>query len=212
MQNKPALWIDADGVLVDYTRGFLDYSGLSKAGYTYEDVQDYDLTKMFGSGKHAQDHTYELMRKFSESPEFHDLKPLALLTDLEALANFGFPMYVISQLGSKVARHSRVMNLTRLYGKVFKNIVFTQHGQSKLDFIKENTEYNDNIIIEDNPGVFRALKDSKYTPNAEFKLFGICIRHPYNRHVQRGYNHFTEQDFHGATDTIIKSVIQREVN
>lgn len=179
---KKVLWLDVDGVLLDYTSGFLKYA---ESHMTYEALLDYDLTKLFAT----PDDCYNKMRAFASSEEFARLPAIAQYNHIHGLKNAGYELRIITQLTAPpAARKNRIANLTAIFGSPFSEVVFTEHGQCKLEYLAGRYEaeklrtFNNElkyILIEDNPHLL--LKADH--PGIKFPVETIAIMHPYNQSV-----------------------------
>lgn len=171
---KKVLWLDVDGVLLDYTRAFLKFAGL---GTTYEDLTGYDLTKLF----ETKEQCWDTMKKFACSYEFANLPVHTDAFYLHALKNAGYDLRIITQLTAPPhARKNRIANLTNVYGGIFSEIVFTDMGQCKLDYLWERwsaeTDDVDYILVEDNPHLL-----TKHCVIDPQWLETLAVEHPYNK-------------------------------
>lgn len=183
-RETKTIWFDVDGVLLDYTRAFLDFTGLSSRGIEYHNLTDYDLTKLFDT----PDECHRVMLQFALSDEFRDLPSHIDGQFLWALKNLGHSLKVITKLPAPPkARLNRLMNLSEKFGPVFDEVVFTT-SECKLDFLKKRNDPNA-IILEDNPDFLRKAEDSILVglldqvpaPHPEV----MAIIHPYNAHIAK---------------------------
>jgi hypothetical protein len=178
---KKVLWLDVDGVLLDYTRPFLRFASLPM---TYETLFDYDLRKLFVT----QDECNDTMLRFAMSKEFAALPSIATAHLLVALKNVGYELRVITKLPSpNEAKINRIMNLSRDFGPVFSEIVFTGSSDCKLDYLAQRYQQEvgaEYILVEDNPELLVKAED-RYFENLEMlhHLQIRAIRHPYNEEV-----------------------------
>jgi hypothetical protein len=176
---KKVLWLDVDGVLLDYTRAFLKFAGL---GTTYEDLTGYDLTTLF----ETKEQCWDTMKAFACSKEFADLPVHTPAFYLHALKNAGYDLRIITQLTAPAhARKNRIANLTNVYGGIFSEIVFTNIGECKLDYLWDRWcregDFGDMgadsyILIEDNPKLLLKADDRENYGYVEV----MAIEHPYN--------------------------------
>lgn len=148
--NK-TLWLDVDGVLLDYTKEFLKFAGLPP-----QEVKDYNLSLLFDEPEDC----WAKMAEFTESTHFATLpcleSPVIIESRLKQLSNLGWDIRILTQVGgSEASRKRRVAQLTSLYGTVFEGIHFTNRGIEKVDWLTRNAPYGKNILIEDNPAVFK---------------------------------------------------------
>lgn len=176
---KRVLWLDVDGVLLDYTRAFLEFS---KRSIKYEEMTTYDLTVLFDS----KEECFEQMKAFASSYAFANLPVHTDAFYLHALKNAGYDLRIITQLTAPAqARKNRIANLTNVYGGIFSEIVFTQHGQCKLDYLErrwrhDNSVNYDNpyILVEDNPVLLGKAENQYHAERSLIQVYGIT--HPYN--------------------------------
>lgn len=178
------IWLDVDGVLLDYTRAFLSFTGIDTLGTTYDNYLDYDLTKLF----ETPDDCYKAMLAFSMSKKFGELRPIANKLDLEMLHNLGFKLNILTQLSAPPqARANRIRNLTLNFGGVFDKVIFTNRGQCKLDYIAAKISVTGDILVEDNPTLLLKAEDQRERLRRDTGLVHpltvYAVRHPYNMAV-----------------------------
>lgn len=179
--NK-VLWLDVDGVLLDYTRPFLMFAELDKKGVHYDNLFDYDLRKLFDD----EDHCLSTMLAFAMSENFSSLPAIADPNLLVALRNVGYELRIITKLPApNRSKVNRVLNLSAYFGAVFDEIVFTGSTDCKVEYLSQRklTEpFKQYTIIEDNPEFLSKVEARGFvTMNNEFETFGIA--HPYNKTV-----------------------------
>lgn len=188
MQDK-RVWIDVDGVLLDYTRAYLKYTGLESAGITYEGLLDYDLTKLFESDVDA--HT--AMTDFHNSPEFARLPCLINKHSLYLLVMEGFSLQLITQLQDEGrAREYRMANLMKHFGLIPDKVHFTERGQCKLDYIERLYPGEEIIIVEDNPNLLNKIEDrmmNDLIDRGTTNIQAYAVVHPYNMEYTRIYDY-----------------------
>lgn len=183
--TKQVLWLDVDGVLLDYTRAFIEFNGLDVA---YDDVLQYDLSELFGGDKGK---TYAAMKVFHNSGHFAYLNPLVDRTKLVELKLAGYDIRVITQLTlygigyeDYKPRISRLTNLAHFYGDVFNEVVFTRSGQCKIDYIqarRRNDPRTEHILLEDNPTLLEKANNFAFDIRDDRGyIYVIGIRRPYN--------------------------------
>lgn len=202
---KTSIWLDVDGVLLDYCSPFNKFSGLEDKGHNYNNITNYDYTKLFASS----DECYGLMRKFAHSTEFENLPSIASVLDLEALKNMGYDVQVITQLDSEPrGKVARIKNLTRAFGNVFDMIHFTQRGECKLDYIRKHQQGESKIIVvEDNPATLfkvNSLVSAQLKEVGNTFIMGIGIIHPYNTEDLKKMEYIIPvPDFSTAVDMLL---------
>lgn len=184
---KKVCWLDVDGVLLDYTSAFLDFARPhmkeESKDISYGTLLDYDLTRLF----HEPDICYGVMKEFASSQEFANLPVHTDAFYLHALKNAGYDLRIITQLTAPPhARKNRIANLTNVYGGIFSEIVFTEHGQCKLEYLamRYMNDMHSNvmgsvqeyILVEDNPKLLLKAATASY----KF-IETLGIHHPYNQ-------------------------------
>lgn len=205
---KKVLWLDVDGVLLDYTRAFLKFAGL---GTTYEDLTGYDLTKLF----ETKEQCWDTMKKFACSYEFANLPVHTDAFYLHALKNAGYDLRIITQLTAPAhARKNRIANLTNVYGGIFSDIVFTDMGQCKLDYLRKRWQedharfgiYPHYILVEDNPTLLAKAEDLWHAERSTVEVLGVS--HPYNALAT---SYFTGVSMHSSFVGVYHNLIDRVV-
>lgn len=176
--NKPIIWLDCDGVLLDWTRPFLAYSGLN---VRYEDLTDIDLTKHYDKPEDF----YDIMHKYHKSQVFHCLPNLVEKDALKLLRlRTGCQINVITQIENNVhVRDARLMNLYTAFGNAFDRVVFTVRGECKLKKILSEQPNDKHIIVEDNPATLGRIADymeDRMVSYGQTDVTAIGIVHPYN--------------------------------
>lgn len=172
MQSKPKIWFDCDGVLLDWTRSFLEHSGMV-AHYKYEDIKDIDLSKLYAD----PDLFMKDMLAFHQSEYFKHLQPLVYVSELRKLKQAGYAIHIITQLEDNfVSRSSRMTNLSDFFGDAIDDLWFTVRGESKWDMImKEHDAREHLIVIEDNPVFLKEASDNRAASDMIY-----AVKHPYN--------------------------------
>jgi hypothetical protein len=203
---KKVLWLDVDGVLLDYTRAFLKFAGL---GTTYEDLTSYDLTTLFDT----KEQCWDTMKAFACSQEFADLPVHTPAFYLHALKNAGYDLRIITQLTAPAhARKNRIANLTNVYGGIFSEIVFTEMGQCKMDHLWGSWcgegDFGDMgaesyILVEDNPKLLLKADDRNLYGYVEV----LAVEHPYNKEEIAGTSLDKYPSFSGVYHNLIDRVV-----
>lgn len=200
--SKEVIWLDVDGVLLDYVRPFFKFADLP---ITYEELPTYNFLNYFESPKHGVDK----MRDFCNSDVFANLDPIADPVLLASLKNAGYELRIITQLvGEPFARINRIKNLTRLFGPIFSEVIFTEAGQCKLDILRQKnaTENGHFILIEDNPKLL--LKADSFFDSWE-NIEVHAVLHPYNREdLKRLLNVKSKDTF----DHIAEELLERKTH
>jgi hypothetical protein len=160
---KPAIFIDCDGVLLDWITPFLTWKrneifygdGYREGPVTYTPLPvstSFDISKSLDWWEDSAHFVRDVIR-FENTPGFGQLRALALIAKLEALRNSGFRLFVLTAGGGTIEnRLKRVANLTYLFGNVFENIFFLGHKDSKADFIRSHQAACDDpsgLLIDD---------------------------------------------------------------
>ena len=206
---KKRIWLDCDGVLLDWTRPFLVFSGLATRGVKYEDIFDIDLTKLY---KTPEDF-YEVMHKYHQSDTFSNLPALISQGAIEMLKNFGYELHVITQIeNNPISRMNRMGNLTHRFGAVFTGVHFTERGQSKLDYILNMYPGDKAIVIEDHPTFLKEASDYIETKLIRYgwsELLAYGVKHPYNEDALKDIKYIVKvPDTTSAIMNILNSAVQ----
>lgn len=175
------LWLDVDGVLLDWLTPFLEYSGLYKEGVRASQIKDYDMSKLFKSSEQM----YSTIEGFSRSSRFRELPVLADKKLLIALKNSGFDLKIITKIPyCSEAAINRLVNLSE-FGAIFSEVVLLDLHDVKCGYlynritreaVRPHAPHVEHIVIEDAPD-FLFMADGI---NA-FKTYGII--HEYNKHI-----------------------------
>lgn len=163
---KQVLFLDVDGVLLDWFPEFLKFihasRGISPTKEMYDGgmAADYSLAPLgaYSIEKHPVyrgregDMGADIAsfggtlawgrlpaldhRNFNSNDRTQGATSIAKA--LSSLKNMGVDLHVVSQVGaSPQTRLKRVSNLTALFGPVFSSISFTRHGESKVEKMGE---------------------------------------------------------------------------
>lgn len=146
--NK-VLWLDVDGVLLDWSRPFLDYV---KSPLSYDQLTEYDLSSLFAGGTEQM---VRAINDFNSSPYYGNLEPLISQWELQKLKDIGYTLNIITQVDGKIPRQLRINNISKCFGdKLFGGIIFTERGESKARILRANEPYETVMVVEDNPNFF----------------------------------------------------------
>ena len=193
---RKVLFLDCDGVLLDWTGPFLNFVN---APITPDQVIEYDMTKT-GLWLDTAEFMNDLQR-FEETNAWANLPTLCLMTSLEALKNIGYELRVLTMAGhTPRSRAARVQNLTKKFGAVFSGIEFVGPKDCKIEWIdkwmreqREQSCYPVEVhgLVED--------KSSTLIKTVEYGLSGFTaygIRRPYNSDTwhRKGIDWFTSVD------------------
>lgn len=168
MEKSNILWLDVDGVLLEWVKPFLEYA---RALVQYEDLTQYDLSFLFGGDKET---TIRAINAFNQTLTYAHLKPLIQPETLQKLKDKGYRLCVITQVDGTLSRYFRVANLARTFGKdMFDNIICVGRGESKVKLLRSYEPMTKIQVVEDNPNFLEeALADGNFSP--------MAIAHPYN--------------------------------
>lgn len=184
---RKVIFFDVDGVLVEWTKGFFQYCyDMNIASSLYEDCP-IKLTELTGYSledmpqfKHMGNGLYKVMRDFISSTYWEQLKPLALMTDLETLKNCGFELHVLGQVSAKRDRPRRAFILSRMFGGVFTDMHFTCHRTKKSNFVRSYAaEFECECwMVDDKP---ETVHEVAAMSGPTIHSIGICNKdsHPY---------------------------------
>lgn len=196
--SRPVFWFDCDGVLLDWTRPFLEFSGLN---VKYEDLTDIDLSKLYEN----PDDFLELMHLYHKSDIFSNLSPIVPPEALYWLkGTTRSEMNVITQIENEfIPRHSRTTNLRNKFGNVFNQINFTIRGECKLERILSERPNEQHMIVEDHPRTLKRIADQikeDMIHKGKTNLAAVGIVHPYNKAALEDIEFITKVD---STETAI---------
>jgi len=207
MKAKPSLWFDCDGVLLDWTRPFLQHA---KHTVTYDELRDIDLSKLYENPDHFGFH----MHSFHNSQEFWALPPIvdpALIRWLKEKT--GCTINVITQIeDEQIPRLARICNLEDVFGvDTFDEVHFTVRGQCKLEYISNLIPHEQFIIIEDHPATLgriseRIKRDLIERGHTNVAAFGVM--HPYNREAMLPINYIQQVRDTNVAVGIIREIIK----
>jgi hypothetical protein len=168
MEKSKILWLDVDGVLLDWVRPFLKYI---KSPVSYEDLKQYDLSFLFGGDTNRM---VSAINEFNATRAYAQLEPLVSREDLQRLKDRGYELRVITQVDGHTQRFFRLENLVDAFGpRMISGVRFSRRGEKKAETLRSLNPYNEIEIIEDNPVFF---EDAERVGG--FKA--MAIRHPYN--------------------------------
>lgn len=163
------LWLDADGVLLDWSRPFLKFI---KSDVSYDELTQYDLSNLFNGYVPAM---VNAINHFNETSTYENLQPLVSPEELRKLKTLGFELRIISQVDGEYSRVLRVSNLENVFGKdMFSTIILTGRGQKKAEVLRQFEPYEVIKVVEDNPQFFR---DAREVGGFD----SMAIQHPYNQ-------------------------------
>lgn len=183
-KSKGTVWLDCDGVLLDYSTAFMDFTMKNyKLGVPATELTEYNLDKYFSSHKQM----FDIMREFGESAEFSQLSPLVFSTVLDSVVNAGFELKVITYMpptNSVEMKLSRLKNLSDKYGSVFDDVVFLSldEKQSKIKYILDNSSAPA-ALVEDHPGIILEAVNTIKDGVNHFQIF--AVQHGYNATMLR---------------------------
>lgn len=140
--KKPLIVFDADSVLLDWFKGFLEF--LKSEGYCVKHVEKYLGTTQFVPIEeitliHCSDENKKLLEKFAESGILSRLDcfqkdAVEILKDL----NKDYDFAVVTCIGeTEELINQRKTNLTERHGDVFVDICCINYGKSKEDSLRE---------------------------------------------------------------------------
>lgn len=185
---KRKVFLDADGVLLDYTQGLwawakrkklLTQSGrqlLTTSGKV--NPPDWQIDGHFVGG-------FAAMADFYRTNEYAYLKPLVRPHFLQAIKSAGADIIVVTAAPSDpTLARARILNLTLHYGDVFDEVIFTKDCKVQVIDQYRGTPF---AFVEDKPSTLRAAYEgapvSWTHPVREVKLPVLGITWNYNRHL-----------------------------
>lgn len=165
---------DCDGCLVNWNHAFEAF--MFSKGYNRipGTEHEYNLSSRFGiSSKEA----FSRVTEFNESEVISNLEPLSDSVEyVKKLANLGFEFIIVTSISeSPRAKLHRTLNLTNLFGNIFKEIVCLKSGSNKYNELArwQDSKY---FWIEDHMRQAEA--------GHEVGLRPILVDQPYNKHYQ----------------------------
>lgn len=171
---KKVILTDADGVLVNWNKGFesfMESKGLPRLPDT---EHEYSISARHGV-TNAQGVSF--VREFNESEKIASLESFADSQEyVKVLSGLGFRFIVVTSISDHPnAKINRTKNLVSLFGDVFDEIHCIAQGASKANILLNwvDTGY---FWIEDHMRQAEA--------GHEAGLRTILINHPYNAHYQ----------------------------
>lgn len=198
--NKGTVWFDVDGVLLDYLGYFLmEYRGKFKPEYRYitpREIVTYDMSYLFPEG---QEEFIDTIWESHNRVEAGMMRRICSPHKLHSLKNMGYQLNLITQFeGMDRYKRARIDNLSREFGPVFDEIIFTKRGECKLDLLNHREI---DYLVEDNPHLIEAYDQGGW--KTDFDL--LVIQHPYNQEQREAFPEipsFTYADY--AIDHIIE--------
>lgn len=164
---------DADGVLVNWNRGFEMYMDTKGHPRLPDTDAEYSIAVRHGISMHD---AMEYVKEFNESEWIAYLYPFADAHEyVTKLAGEGFRFVVVTSISSHpTSKIYRTQNLKALYGEVFDEIHCIEQGASKASILSENWGGSGYFWIEDH------MRQAEAGHEAGLKT--ILIEHPYNQH------------------------------
>ena len=142
---RKIIFFDVDGVLLDWSTGFLklaretgrltkDNCALYDDGVLQGGNGCWELTPLFVN----EGSFWKTFHEFNESPAFDDLPLLVLPMHLEVLKNIGYELRVLSSVRGGLLKSRRAMSLTRKFGAMFDGIHYSSKKAEWLtQFIRD---------------------------------------------------------------------------
>lgn len=180
--DRPVIFFDVDGVLLEYTRSFLEFCFAVRGRWTLDtrpklgDIGVYDL---FSTGHWpTKELLYGDMAAFNDSNQWLQTPALVSMTALESLKNVGYEVRALTMVSATDAvRARRVIVLSQKFGPVFNGVHFCSFQHSKLELISHFADehpHQDVLgIVEDKPDTLIEFAESP-----RFRAFGV--KHQYN--------------------------------
>lgn len=198
---KRILWLDVDGVLLEYTREFFKFARIPKSTIDYS---DYNLSRYFETPEKCR----KTMEEFACSEQFTHLPIICNRAYLQAILQAGVELRAITKLPvPPKGRANRLINLSWAFGPIFSQVVFTNSHECKWDLLRNTYLFDacprDQIIIEDNPDFFLAVDKA---PSKNVKVYGV--RHPYNTKYYYNNVHNTAIKFVRSTDEALMDILE----
>lgn len=179
MANKPKIWLDCDGVLLDWCRPFIHYCHAHQEHLGYDHIEDYAFSNFY---KSVEDFIADI-KWFNSMPMYGELPSLADIQYMQTLSEF-YELHVITQIEEpdENVQKLRMLNLERNFPRVFNSVTFTHRGECKLQRLLELQPEGRIIVVEDNPSFLQKASDLALSTD-RLVIFGVM--HPYNRDIIR---------------------------
>ena len=167
---------DADGVLVDWNHGFLQFLAAKGYNVSVVDEESYSFVDRLGLTKSEE---IRLIEEFNYSDGIRYLEPFAdAVENVAKLADAGFRFTVITSLGNTPeAINNRTHNLRFIFGDIFDDIQCLKMGLNKSialnKWVGSNLLWVDDHITQVEAGYNQGLS-------------AILVTHPYNKVYTEG--------------------------
>lgn len=170
MTTRNVLFLDCDGVLLDWIRPFFRFCGIPEA--EADTQQTYSLVS---SGHFPDLPTFlEKLHAFEQTPAWSQLPPLGTMMSLTDLVNSGLELQVVTALDvDALTAAKRVRNLGYHYGAVFSGVHVVGSGIDKNDFIRN---WMDRQSPKDNINVVGLVDDKGTTLVETARRWNYCVR------------------------------------
>jgi len=199
MSQQKLILTDADGVLFDWVTGFnawMDGKGWNRVpDYEYHYTIDlwYNI---------SHEHAMELVTQYNSSAAIGFLPPYLDSVEYVKKLNeeYGYKFVVITAMGQdQYAAKLRRMNLRKLFGKIFDDVIFVDLLQSKMDILKL---YQPTYWIEDKPS------EAESGNALGHKTF--LFEHGHNGHMTTTPNITRVEKWREVYDVIAAEELERE--
>lgn len=182
MSRRRVLFLDCDGVLLDWVRPFVQWLGIDP---TWCDTQPTYSLVSSGLFEDLEGFLVKL-HEFEQTNLWGSLPPLGTMLALQDLVNAGFELQVVTALEVDAATAARrVRNLTYHYGNVFSGVHVVP--TDKNEFIDKWAGFQprgDDVeivgLVEDNT--------STLINSVDFGHRALGIKQPYNREAWKDRN------------------------
>lgn len=175
------LWLDCDGVLLDWLTGFLKYAHKHSIHKHNLPLNAADVAYMdMGVYYEEPENFLKDLQAFHLHPEFRELNTIADVRLLTQLKEKGWELFVITQVEGDLPRAQRVVNLLNTFGNIFDRIDFTARGESKLKFILDRYPEDDILLVEDNHHTINEFEAQAAKEDNKLAITTVCIRTLYN--------------------------------
>lgn len=177
------VFIDVDGVLLDWLGAFLDWAYENDVTHDKngdpirvkpEWVNEYNLREALAHWIHP-DAVIPALHRFEGSTYWHDMRPLADIRLLEAVKNAGVRLHILS-VCSPAYRVDSLLRLSRHYGPVFDGCEFCKTLE-KARFIEHIC--NDKLDVEDSAWFIEDFPQNLLSHDV-YCVNNMLVTQPYN--------------------------------
>ena len=174
--DNPILYSDADGVILDWLSGFIDYCASIKHIALHKEPTRFDMQDIFPK----LEKPWELIHDYQASEFYHNMKSYQDAREaLQRTKDMGVSNIIVTSCGdTSDIMNSRNATIEREFSGCVDNIIYLPYGSSKLEILKKLKpgvfiDDQEKIAIEGlKAGHDSFLKKQSYNINHTNKLLG----------------------------------------